>query len=191
MAIGVPGGNPDDWNPSRPLSDSQSQFLLKQYARQAGLETSKVTWNAVRNTAALLRLETGDNLEEIRRFLGSASHGGVWHLLRGLSEKAARPGQDQDASSESLERKPRRGPTGSLVSFKHGLYSTLRPRHPESWQGSLESYSMRLAAIAEKIEAAESDWERLDWIVLLGQTAYDMMTIMIEIKDGRMVDREQ
>lgn len=62
------------WKPTaQPLSMREVGALLKKYARRAGLDARKIHVHTLRHTAAMLRKEAGDNVEEIQRFLEHSS----------------------------------------------------------------------------------------------------------------------
>ena len=60
-------------NPNRPLSMRQVGTLLKKYARRAGLDAKKIHVHSLRHTAAHLRLEAGDSLQDISELLCHSS----------------------------------------------------------------------------------------------------------------------
>ena len=47
--------------------------LVKKYARRAGLDPNRLTVHTLRHTAAMLRKEAGEGLEDISAFLGHSS----------------------------------------------------------------------------------------------------------------------
>jgi integrase len=66
----LPGAHHD---PSRPLSGRYVRDLVKKYARLAGLDPERVRVHDLRHTAAMLRLEAGDSIDDISSFLGHSS----------------------------------------------------------------------------------------------------------------------
>ena len=58
---------------NRPLSMRQVGALLKKYARRAGLDAKKIHVHTLRHTGAHLRLEAGDNLQDISELLCHSS----------------------------------------------------------------------------------------------------------------------
>jgi integrase len=64
-----------EWRPGqRPLSMGEVARILKRRATQAGLDPAKIRVHSLRHTAAMLRLETGQPVNEISRFL---AHSGI------------------------------------------------------------------------------------------------------------------
>ncbi len=57
----------------QPLSARQVGALLKHYARRAGLDEKKVHVHTLRHSAAMLRVEVGDDVEKISAFLAHSS----------------------------------------------------------------------------------------------------------------------
>jgi hypothetical protein len=84
------GEKAEDWNEGRCLSNDQIEQTLKIYGRLAGIPERKLTLVALRHTAALLRVEAGDNAEQIRAFLGRAELHDTRRYLRRITEGMAR-----------------------------------------------------------------------------------------------------
>jgi site-specific recombinase XerD len=61
-----------DHDPGKPLSGRYIRDLVKKYARQAGLD-DRLRVHDLRHTAAMLRAEAGDDVEQISSFLGHSS----------------------------------------------------------------------------------------------------------------------
>ena len=72
-AVRLPNVDQRTWTLNRPLSMREVGRLLKRYATRAGLDPSRITVHTLRHTAAMLRREAGDDLEQISTFLGHAS----------------------------------------------------------------------------------------------------------------------
>lgn len=68
-ATRLPGVRAKDWSLERPISSREALRIVKCYARRAGLETEKLTVHTLRHTAAMLRKEVGDTLEDIQGLL--------------------------------------------------------------------------------------------------------------------------
>lgn len=64
---------PETWNRNHPISLKQVNTLLKRYARRAGLDAEKIHVHILRHTAAMLRDEAGDDIQEICNFLSHSS----------------------------------------------------------------------------------------------------------------------
>jgi integrase len=56
-----------------PLSISVVDVILKQYVEKAGLPTDRVHIHCLRHTAVMLRLDAGESVENISKFLGHSS----------------------------------------------------------------------------------------------------------------------
>ncbi|OGO69853.1 MAG: hypothetical protein A2Z49_09620 [Chloroflexi bacterium RBG_19FT_COMBO_56_12] len=73
-AARLPNVSAAEWVPgAQPLSMREVGRLLKRYARLAGLDAKKIHVHTLRHTAAMLRHEAGDNVEEICAFLAHSS----------------------------------------------------------------------------------------------------------------------
>ena len=72
-ATRLPNVDPDSWTRNRPLSSREVGRLLKKYARRAGLIPSRIRVHTLRHTAAMLRRQAGDDIDQISSFLGHAS----------------------------------------------------------------------------------------------------------------------
>ena len=57
----------------QPLTDRFVRSLLKRYAYRAGLDPRRITVHTLRHTAAMLRVEAGEDLEAISQFLNHSS----------------------------------------------------------------------------------------------------------------------
>lgn len=76
-----------DWHGAiveRPISAGAVRASMKYYANKAGLNGDILHVHSLRHTAALLRKEAGDDLENIRDFLGHMSLGTTSIYLRQL-----------------------------------------------------------------------------------------------------------
>ncbi|HEX7974655.1 MAG TPA: tyrosine-type recombinase/integrase [Anaerolineales bacterium] len=65
-----PTGLAGDWANDRPLSTEQLLVSLKCYASWAGLDSERITYAALRHTAAALHLASGADAAGLQRFLG-------------------------------------------------------------------------------------------------------------------------
>ena len=87
--IHAPSGKSSDWKSSRPITQALVRFVLKQYARAAGLDPRRVTCPNLRHTAAVLKLQMGDDVEEIQEFLGRKSQHRTAEYLDKLASTGA------------------------------------------------------------------------------------------------------
>ena len=98
-------GQAGEWNAGRYLGIERLRANLKMYGRLAGIPEEKLTLPALRHTAVLLRLEAGDNLEQIQAFLGSKAHERVTkaylNQLPPLPQDQKPPGDVQPNGEES------------------------------------------------------------------------------------------
>jgi site-specific recombinase XerD len=60
-------------NGSEPLSITVVEVLLKQYAAKAGLDVRRIHVHCLRHTSCMLRLDAGESIENISKFLGHSS----------------------------------------------------------------------------------------------------------------------
>jgi integrase len=64
----------EDWSQGRAaLSIQEVNRILKRYCKLAGLDAERLHIHSLRHTAAMLRREAGDGVEEIKEFLGHSS----------------------------------------------------------------------------------------------------------------------
>lgn len=64
---------PSPIDETKPLGSRQVGRLLKKYADIAGLDTKRIHVHSLRHTAAMLRLQVGDNVGSISKMLGHAT----------------------------------------------------------------------------------------------------------------------
>ena len=72
-AARLPNVDPARWTRNHPISSREVGRLLKKYARRAGLDPSRVHVHTLRHTAAMLRKQAGDDIDQISAFLGHSS----------------------------------------------------------------------------------------------------------------------
>jgi site-specific recombinase XerD len=84
----------ETWDPTaQPLSMREVGRLLKHYCKKAGLDPKKVHVHTLRHSAAMLRKEAGDSMEDISAFL---AHSGIAvtqiyvHRVEGQKDKSWR-----------------------------------------------------------------------------------------------------
>lgn len=123
----------EDWNDRRCQSNTHIERTLKIYGRLAAIPQRKLTLQALRHTAALLRLEAGDSAEQIQAFLGRARLNGTRYYLRLLTASSP-PG---DARQPDAEPQPPAGPPLTPAPIRdrrphwatqiHGCFSKRQP----------------------------------------------------------------
>jgi len=72
-AARLPNVDQSSWTRNQPLSSREVGRLLKKYAKRAGLNPTKIRVHTLRHTAAMLRKQAGDDLDQISAFLGHSS----------------------------------------------------------------------------------------------------------------------
>ncbi len=126
-----PSGKAEDWNRHRPLSMDQMHFLLKRYASWAGFKPEEVTYHSLRRTALMLRIEAGDEREELRNFMLGMGDRAIRRTIRSASERARRAPLAERNSREEAKGPYRRGKSkaqpGNQIALRHGLYATRLP----------------------------------------------------------------
>ena len=120
---------PEAWVAGRPLSKRQFLVCLKLYGQRLGIASDRLTFSALRLTAARLRLEAGDSLDQMRAFLdGHDSPSKTKYRLGRLLQlpQDPSPGGELDSRLAGLpdhETRPFRDGEG----IKHGLYAGRMP----------------------------------------------------------------
>jgi integrase len=126
-----PSGESQDWNAQKPLSAKQVHYLLKKHAGLAGLQTDRINIYTLRYTAALLHLESGATLAEMREFLGLSSLEAAQKYLLELGRHSRQAVGRAEGGLEPGQEPPERGPSrlkpGTQISLRHGLYLRCQP----------------------------------------------------------------
>ena len=127
-----PTGVAGDWASERPLSDRQCNYLLKKYARWAGLEGENITMHTLRNTATMLQVQAGCEGDAIQSFLGNKSTWGTQEYLRRLADYPPPPPGDPPQPTRDLNVPPPRGhqfrvKPGEQLALKHGFSAKSLP----------------------------------------------------------------
>jgi integrase len=120
-------GKPGDWRSGQPITQALIEFILRQYSRIAGLDPRQVSCRNLRHTAAILRLQAGDDIADIQRFLGRASMQNTASYLDKLASLPKEPLWDENPDPRPLQRGPNRAQPGNLHALVHGFYSTRLP----------------------------------------------------------------
>lgn len=153
-----PTGRADDWAGDRAMRAATMLVYLKRSGRLAGIPQKKLRLTTLRHTAALLRLEAGDDIEQINQFLCQPKKKDTTTYLSRLTAGAS-GSEDGEAGGEGSATGA--GPplvirTPGRTQMKHGMY--LREQPPDE-----------LAAImAEGIQGLD---EELDGLRLLHDRA--------------------
>ncbi|MGE5221306.1 MAG: hypothetical protein ACM3PY_02640 [Omnitrophica WOR_2 bacterium] len=117
------GEKAEDWAVDRPMTAALAKFVLKRYARAAGLKTELVTWTSLRHTAAMLRVEAGDEAEAINEFLGRENVEKTRAYIEKLIDQERKSSRDENAQREAIQRGPNRAQPGNQQALKHGFYA--------------------------------------------------------------------
>lgn len=72
-ALHLPGVKAETWTREKAISLHEANRILKRYCRRAGLDAGRMHVHTLRHTAAMLRKQAGDTLEDIQQFLGHSS----------------------------------------------------------------------------------------------------------------------
>jgi integrase/recombinase XerD len=71
-----------------PLTGNAVGQIVKKYARRAGMDGHKVHVHTLRHSAAMLRREAGDDVEQVKAFLGHSSLQTTQTYLHGLEKRS-------------------------------------------------------------------------------------------------------
>jgi integrase len=69
---------PEYWVPQRSIGVASFDYILKSIAARAGLQVDKINARVLRNTAVALRIQMGDTIPDLQRFLGFACDTNVY-----------------------------------------------------------------------------------------------------------------
>ena len=126
-----PSGKAEDWNRGRPLSRDQMHFLLKRYAGWAGFKPDEVTYHCLRHTALMLRVEAGDERNELRSFMLGMGDQPIRKIMRTSCEGGRKMlTQEERSSGESrgpYQRGKSKAQPGNQIALKHGMYARRLP----------------------------------------------------------------
>ena len=118
----------EDWDDSRYLVTRQFNGVLKTYGRLAGIPDEKLTLQALRHTAAMLRMEAGDSVEAIQAFLKHSALSYTKYYLKLLPLPPREEAQLRDLANDPPQLPERKAPQfqpGDNVT--HGLYAQKQP----------------------------------------------------------------
>lgn len=128
-------GKAEDWDESRHLSDRQFTRSLKTYGRLAGIPEAKLNLFALKHTAALLRQEAGDSVEEIRKFLDIPTEQATKKYLRRLNaadQGKKQPEETAEKAPPPETELPKRGVKlfrpGEQTTLQHGFFARRLPQ---------------------------------------------------------------
>jgi integrase len=160
-----PSGKAEDWADDRPMTAALAKFVLKRYARAAGLKPELVTWTSLRHTAAMLRVEAGDEVESISRFLGREDVQKTRAYIERLIEHEKKASWDEKGQEEAIQRGPNRAQAGNQQALKHGFYAK---QEVEGGKAGLESEIGYFRQImARVIEMLEEPMEQAEFMRLV------------------------
>jgi integrase len=149
----APSGRAEDWADDRPMTAALAKFVLKRYARAAGLKPELVTWTSLRHTAAMLRVEAGDEVEAINEFLGRGNVQKTREYIELLIDQERKSSWDENAQGEAIQRGPNRAQPGNQQALKHGFYAD---RKTEGGKAGLEAeiayFRQIMARVTEMLE---------------------------------------
>lgn len=126
--IKAPTGDPAEWKCDVPISASLLKFVLKRYAAAAGLRVETVTCYTMRHTAAVLRLQAGDDAHAVQAFFNRVSLSKTRQYLDRLAARSTPGLWDPHGDGPfEIQRGPMRAEPGNLMAFQHGLYASHLP----------------------------------------------------------------
>jgi hypothetical protein len=118
----------EDWDDSRCLVTRQFNAVLKTYGRLAGIPDEKLTLQALRHTAAVLRMEAGDSVETIQAFLKHSALSYTRHYLKLLPLPPREEGHLRDLANDPPQLPERKAPQFQPGdNLTHGLYAQKQP----------------------------------------------------------------
>jgi site-specific recombinase XerD len=161
----APSGKAEDWADDRPMTAALAKFVLKRYARAAGLKPELVTWTSLRHTAAMLRVEAGDEAETISRFLGREDVQKTRAYIERLIEHEKKPSWDEERQEETIQRGPNRAQPGNQQALKHGFYAKAKLEGGKAGLESEIGYFRQI--MARVIEMLEEPMEQAEFMRLV------------------------
>jgi integrase len=165
-------GTAEEWKVGKAIHVGVMNKHLKRFGRLAGIPEEKLKLTALRHTAAMLRLEAGDDPGQIQEFLGRPSLYETSNYLKRLAEMPASApgeapgvGEGRESRAEggtlpATEREPPHRKPGAKL--KHGLYARRQPAEEMA------------AILAENLQGLEQEIEGLR---LLNQGLFEMFDL--------------
>jgi hypothetical protein len=189
----------ENWQ-NRPLGINTIERALRTYVRWAGVDEAAATPSALRFTAARMRLEAGDSLEQLSEFLGNSCLDVTRAVVRSLtaSEEQRRIRRRQlktagaagaaGQAQEAPRRQKRGAQPGNLNALKYDWgYIEGAPSDAEFLEaltsGGLEDEIAALRVIARRIwEKSEEADSPLGEIRMMVKSADTMMRVAKLVK---------
>ena len=168
--LAAPCGEAADWKDGQPMSGALLKFVLKRYAKAAALEAEKVTCYSLRNSAAVLRLQAGDEVEEVQSFLRRTNLNKTQDYLDKLAEQATGAKIDAERGIQPIERGPRRAEAGNQQALKHGFYANDKEQRV-GLEGVIEKFEIVLDRAFELAKEADNADGLLRMLDVLGMAA--------------------
>lgn len=117
----TPSGEASDWRENQPICKASLKMMINRYARSGGLDFKKVTYECIRNTAIVRRLEAGDEPRNIQDFLGLNTLASTTRYLNSLTG-SPHESKWSEEPFRPIVRGPYRFKPGIAYGLKHGLY---------------------------------------------------------------------
>ena len=155
------------------------KFVLKRYARAAGLKPDLVTWTSLRHTAAMLRVEAGDEAEAINRFLGRENAQKTRAYIERLIDQDRKSSWDEKAAEEAIRRGPNRAQPGNQQAMKHGFYANATPEDGKvglEWE--IENFRKVMARVNSMLNEPMGQEEFLRLVEVYGMAMTRLSNLM-------------
>jgi site-specific recombinase XerD len=175
----APSGRAEDWADERPMTAALVKFVLKRYARAAGLKPDLVTWTSLRHTAAMLRVEAGDEAEAINRFLGRENVQKTRAYIEKLIDQERKSSWDEKAAEEGIQRGPNRAQPGNQQAMKHGFYANTKPEEGKvglEWE--IENFRKVMARVNSMLNEPMGQEEFLRLVEVYGMAMTRLSNLM-------------
>jgi integrase len=117
----APSGLAGDWRENKPMSMEVLKMMIARYAKSAGLDHRKVSYDCIRFTAIVRRLESGEEAKDIQEFLGNEKLASTERLINRLTAHPHEPVWS-DEPALPIRRGPNRFKKGNAYGLRHGLY---------------------------------------------------------------------
>jgi integrase len=147
------GEKAEDWAEDRPMTMALAKFVLKRYARAAGLKPELVTWTSLRHTAAMLRVDAGDEAEAINEFLGRENVEKTRAYIEKLIDQERKSSWDENGPGEAIQRGPNRAQPGNQQALKHGFYANRKAEGgKEGLEAEIAYFRQIMARVSEMLD---------------------------------------